>query len=205
MFAVEAVIKKWVGPSDRSEKDVFYLIHFAGQKRPPLKNAHENLWQHPTQMRECKALIDELDQRTGKPEKTKRAIFYYTDESEPDEPVDQRLVFQSSEVNGRSLRKRDNGSASVSDDKAAGGRKQKKERTAAAAIGFDRSLDPDTIVGSTHFKRQLLYAIKWKGCDKVDFVVSTLCHEKAPELVIDYLVSKLQNVPAVTSAELALV
>lgn len=208
MFQVEAVIKKWVGPSDRSDKDVFYLIHFAGQNRPPLKNADESLWQHPTQMAGCKSLIEELERSSSskRKESSRRPVFFYeTDESEADEkPVDQRLVFESSEVNGRTLRKRQDNGTAVAGDVQAASKRNKRSRTssAAAAIGFDRNLPPESIVGSTHYKQQLLYAVKWKGCNKVDFVVSTLCHEKAPGLVVDYLLTMIQNVPSISSDEL---
>jgi hypothetical protein len=207
MYQVEAVLKKWVGPSDRSDKDVFYLIHFAGQKRPPLKNADESLWQHATQMAECKKLIEEMERTTGTKKKTPGrgpGFVYETDESDCEEkPVDQRLVFESSEVNGRTLRKRnDTGAAVAGDNQVVGKRGRKSTRSSADAIGFDRNLAPESIIGSTHYKQQLLYAVKWKGSTKVDFVVSTLCHDKAPGLVIDYLMSKLQNVPSITSEEL---
>lgn len=204
MFAVEAVVKKWVGPSDRSQKDVFYLIHFAGQKRPALKNTDESLWQHPTQMLDCNELIEELEQKSGTVSKVRRPVYYYTNESESDEPADQRLVFESSEINGRSLRKRqENGVAAANDDKSSS-RKLQKDRRSNAVIGFERGLEPLAIIGSTHYRTQILYAVKWKDCDTVDFVVSTLCHKKIPDLVIDYLVSKLENVPAIESSELAL-
>ena len=203
MYAVEAIVKKWIGPSDRYEQDVFYLIHFVGQKRPPTRGADESLWQHPTQMRDCKHLIKQLESQPEEPKRSSRQpTFYYASESEEEEGKDKRLEIESTEVNGRCLRKRQDPKA---DKKAGKGSKERwQKKVAAAAIGFDRGLKAEEIIGSTHHKQQLLYAVKWKDSNTVDYVVSTLCHEKAPDLVVDYLVSKLQNVPSISSADLAL-
>ena len=198
---MEAIVKKQMGASDRYEKDVFYLIHFVGQMRPPTRGAGESLWQHPTQMRDCKHL--QLESQPEEPKSSSpQPTYYYARESEEEEGNDKQLEMESTEVNGRGLRKRQDPKA----DKKAGQGSQERwqKKAAAAAIGFDRGLEAEEIIGSTEYQQELVYAVKWRDSNTVNYVVSTLCHEKAPDLVIEYLIGKLQNVPGISSADLAL-
>ncbi|CAG7835779.1 unnamed protein product [Allacma fusca] len=52
--------------------------------------------------------------------------------------------------------------------------------------GFDRGLKADFIVAATHADNQLMYLIKWKGCDDADLVPSVQANFKCPDVVIKF-------------------
>lgn len=217
MYAVQAIVKKWVGRTDRSKRDVFYLIHFVGQKEPPIRGADEALWQHPSQMRQCEKMIaefeDKWEQQQIEAQATRKPKYYfYVSESEEEDKKSEhndprfeeedRLAADSSHVNGRMLRKRsENGGgdahALIETAKPVSKKKERKEQK----VGFDRGLVPDQVIGCSYLNRQLLYLIQWRDNGTVDFVHAGLCHKYCPELVIEYLVSKLKDVPTIASSD----
>lgn len=214
-YEVESVVEKWIGPSDYKKRDTFYLLQFKGQPKPK-RNAGDDFWYHPTQMIDCEDLIEEMIQREElkKEERNgrrKNRFWTYAEESEDSEKSDNDEKVEEEEedlVGGKSLRKRQKKEDGAAETPVPTGRKKKKvkeEEEITPVLGFENGKEPEKIIASTHFKRQLLYVVQYAGgCDEVDYVVSTICHEKCPELVLDFLVSKLQNVPVLTRKQMGL-
>jgi len=57
--------------------------------------------------------------------------------------------------------------------------------------GFERGLEPSKILGATDASGQLMFLMKWKGCDRADMVPAKLAKIHCPQTVIKFYVERL--------------
>lgn len=224
-YAVEDILKKWVGQSDRTKKDTFYLVQFKGIKQIDVsKSTHrvyDDYWIHPLMMKECDDMIDKIDKQEEEKKKTRKKKgkkprgYLYVSEDEEEESQGQSKGVSSFSLNNLDelplktrLRTKDD-SCSVTSSVAT--KKKKKEyHTVKMPNGFDKNLKPIEIIkaylhkqkGKFKGKRnQLMYMVKFEdGC--VDMIHSSVCREKIQDMLVDFLLSKMEGVHSLTSKQI---
>ena len=194
-FGVESILKKWVGCSDRTDKDVFYLVQFKGVKKIDVSRAssqtYKDFWVHSSCFLECEDMIANADQdfeaskkKKKKGETTRKSRgWVYVSEDEDEDKVPKKPVVVD-EVEGKRLRSRED-TQSVSKSKPKKVYETKREPTC-----LDKGLKPiEIIAGHLNDKQQLSYFVEFEG-GMVDVFSTHTCREKLPELLIDYLLKQ---------------
>merc|ERR1712141_374421 len=141
-----------------------------------------------------------LDKRVGKNGKTEYLLKWkgYGDEDntwEPREKLDCMDLIETFEKKRKEKtegKKKDadkRKSGAVDSPAAAGGKKKKADDDKPR--GFDRSLDPERIIGATDSSGELMFLIKWKGSDEADLVPAREANTKCPQTVIKFYEERL--------------
>merc|ERR1712156_1296288 len=137
-----------------------------------------------------------VDKRVGRNGKTEYLLKWkgYGDEDntwEPKENLDCTELIAAFE----NKRKEKNDKKNQADKRKSGassdaGSKKKKGEDDKPR-GFDRSLDPERIIGATDSSGELMFLIKWKGSDEADLVPAREANVKCPQTVIKFYEERL--------------
>lgn len=60
------------------------------------------------------------------------------------------------------------------------------------SYGFDRNLEPEIILGASTSGGQVVFLMKWKNSNEIDWVPSAEAYEKCPQIVIKCFEDKIQ-------------
>ncbi|KAF7273787.1 hypothetical protein GWI33_013515 [Rhynchophorus ferrugineus] len=90
-------------------------------------------------------------------------------------------------------RKRQNSTTQENDSKLP----KKKKADEKKCVGFDRGLEPDTIIGATDSPGQLMFLMKWHGTDEADLVPAKQANIKCPQVVIKFYEGRLRWHPPI--------
>lgn len=118
----------------------------------------------------------------------------YPDEDntwEPEENLDCPLIIKEFEKNWNEKHKLESieqkRKVNGADQSAEPATKKKDDKLK----GFDRNLEPDRIMGATDNGGELMFLIRWKGCEEADLVPSKLANVKCPQTVIQFYEERL--------------
>merc|ERR1712020_128081 len=119
-----------------------------------------------------------LDKRVGKNGKTEYLLKWkgYGDEDNTWEPRENLDCMDLIETFEKKRKEETEGKKKDDDDKPR---------------GFDRSLDPERIIGDTDSSGELMFLIKWKGSDEADLVPAREANVKCPQTVIKFYEERL--------------
>lgn len=207
-FKVAGIVKKWVGKSDQSDEDEFYLVHWLG-RQPPKANNNDD-WLHRSQLKDCDEMIrkaDEefeiaLEQRKRKVKKKPKFYEIISDDSDDErkKKPDQEEVTGIETTSGKVLRRRENISFSEDGKSVRNGGKrfhsatgqepsatrQGPSATRQEPVGFDRGLKLEKVAAVVTYNGRLAYLLKFEGSNKCDLVPSSLCRHKIPYHLVDF-------------------
>lgn len=218
-YALEAILDKWYGTTDKKSKDSFYLVQWKGHDVPDKKD--EALWLHKSQFTDCDQLMAaadaayqlKVDTRTKKKQRPGWIMVSEDEDEEQEEREKKRKsMFEplaSIEVAGKSLRVRqekkdlnenvsDNGSIHGSPEKKENKRKRSQKTIPYSddiKTGFDKGWTPVKIHHATIENQQLVYFVQFKESKTVEGILSTEVKKKIPEMLLNFLLPKMSGVP----------
>jgi len=168
-YSVEKVVDKRVGRNGKVE----YLLKWKGY------GDEDNTWE-PKENLDCKDLIETYEKkRKEKTDKKKEADKRKSGAGEESSGVSSMSSDKKKEVD-----KRKSGSGGDTASK-------KKKGDDDKPRGFDRTLDPERIIGATDSSGELMFLIKWKGSDEADLVPAREANVKCPQTVIKFYEERL--------------
>lgn len=53
---VVKILDKWIGPSDQSRSETFYLVHYVGEPEPTFDD--NDSWKHPMELEHVKHMLE---------------------------------------------------------------------------------------------------------------------------------------------------
>jgi len=168
-YSVEKVVDKRVGRNGKVE----YLLKWKGY------GDEDNTWE-PKENLDCKDLIETYEKkRKEKTDKKKEA--------------DKRKSGTGEESSGISSLSSDKKKEADKRKSGPGGdtASKKKKGDDDKPRGFDRTLDPERIIGATDSSGELMFLIKWKGSDEADLVPAREANVKCPQTVIKFYEERL--------------
>jgi len=165
-FMVEAVLDRRTGAGGKIE----YLLSWKGY------GPEDNTWE-PEENLDCPELIGEFNKKwheKRKKESTKSGAG----------PKSAMAFKRNAEAQ-----------KDKSADKTPMAKKAKKplqqSEKAQAVTGFDRSLEPDKIIGATDSSGELMFLMKWTGSDEADLVPARQANIRCPQVVIKFYEERL--------------
>jgi len=163
-YSVEKVVDKRVGRNGKVE----YLLKWKGY------GDEDNTWE-PKENLDCKDLIETYEKkRKEKTDKKKEA-----DKRKSGTGEDSSGISSMSSDKKKEADKRKSGPGGDTASK-------KKKGDDDKPRGFDRTLDPERIIGATDSSGELMFLIKWKGSDEADLVPAREANVKCPQTVIKF-------------------
>jgi len=168
-YSVEKVVDKRVGRNGKVE----YLLKWKGY------GDEDNTWE-PKENLDCKDLIETYEKkRKEKTDKKKEA-----DKRKSGTGEDSSGISSMSSDKKKEADKRKSGPGGDTASK-------KKKGDDDKPRGFDRTLDPERIIGATDSSGELMFLIKWKGSDEADLVPAREANVKCPQTVIKFYEERL--------------
>nr|CAD7430615.1 unnamed protein product [Timema monikensis] len=133
--------------------------------------------------------------RNGRVEYLLKWKGYSNDDNtwEPEENLDCPDLISEFEDNRKkkeNVKKEEKKRKLISDDKKPPAKKKHVEEDNKPR-GFDRSLEPEKIIGATDSSGELMFLMKWKGTDEADLVPARQANIECPSVVIRFYEERL--------------
>lgn len=208
-FKIQGIMKKWVGKSDQALNDEFYLVHWAN--RPPSKSSDDDAWLHRSQLKDCDEMIEKADQEYEKmkeersKKRTKKPYYEIVSDSDDEkEKKKKEEEVQGLEIgSGKVLRIRNSNLNFNEDGKDVKHPTPRRTVSKKEPVGFERKLPVDKVVAVANYNGTLAYLLKFEGSTKCDLVPSSICREKIPEMLVDFLKPKISGIEEIDEASLS--